>query len=154
MITIYVEQIILASPPQVIAQLLKHNQQHLFFNAKFELLQTEDRGEVSGGKGTLRQVKIGFIHFVEEIMLADDEHISYKIVGNSPVREHQGDIFVSTINEQNTQSKLVYIITFKAPKWLPDALLKFFVGTDIKSAMKKLALHFEKIASTKGELTR
>ncbi|WP_232771405.1 SRPBCC family protein [Colwellia sp. 12G3] len=148
MITIEVTQKIEAPVAQVSQVLLDHAQLDRFFNAKIILIKAQNNGELIGGKGAVRQISIGKIVFEEEIISASNEHICYRIIGNWPVSDHQGDIHltsqltpqVTSLDSSTTQ--LDYIIKFNGPKWLPSILLKFFVGRDINNAMKKLALHF------------
>jgi len=154
MITIVVKQQVPAPLEQVSQALLAHAQLDRFFNAEIKLLKSENDGELVGGKGAIRQIAIGKIVFNEEIISASNEHICYRIVGNWPVSNHQGDIRltsfiasqvkpeVTTLGGDKRSTNIDYLIVFKGPKWLPDFLLKFFVGRDIKNAMKKLALYF------------
>jgi len=154
MITIVVKQQVPAPLEQVSQVLLAHAQLDRFFNAQIEQLKSEDDGELIGGKGAIRKISIGKIVFQEEIISASHEHICYRIVGNWPVSNHQGDIRltsfiapqvkpeVTTLGGDKPSTNIDYLIQFKGPKWLPGFLLKFFVGRDIKNAMKKLALHF------------
>lgn len=142
MITIKVTQKILASAENVSQVLLEHRQLDRFFNAKFKLVKSQNSGELIGGKGAIRQVSIGKIVFEEEILTASNEHICYQIVGNYPVSDHHGDIQLISRGDDNQTTQLNYVIKFNGPKWLPSFLLKFFVGNDIRKAMKRLAQHF------------
>jgi len=142
MITIAITQQILAPVELVSQALLDHAQLNRFFNAEIKLIKKEHNGELSGGKGAVRQIAIGKITFEEQIISASIEHICYRIIGNKPVAQHQGDIRLTTLGDGKS-TQLDYIITFKGWKCLPDFLLKFFVARDIKNAMKKLALHFD-----------
>ena len=166
MITIVVKQQVAAPLEQVSQVLLAHAQLDRFFNAKIKLLKSENDGELVGGKGAIRQISIGKIVFNEEIISASNEHICYRIVGNWPVSDHQGDIrltsFIApqvkseipTLCEDKQSTNIDYLIQFKGPKWLPDFLLKFFVGRDIKNAMKKVALHFSTEYCLKEQTTK
>ncbi|AAZ25008.1 hypothetical protein CPS_3619 [Colwellia psychrerythraea 34H] len=142
MITIEVTQKVLAPAEQVNQVLLDHLQLGRFFNAKFKLIKIQNKGELIGGKGAIRQISIGKIVFEEEIISATNEHICYRIVGNWPVSDHQGDIQLTSFDVDNQTTQLDYVIKFNGPKWLPAFLLKFFVASDISKAMKKLAEHF------------
>jgi len=144
MITIKVEQQVPASVEQARNTLLDHQQLDRFFNAKFSIIKKENNGELTGGKGAVRQVTIGKIIFQEQIISADNNHICYRIIGKGPVSAHQGDIYLTAVDASSTQAgtQLDYIIKFIGPKWCPDTILKFFVERDIQKAMKKLALHF------------
>jgi len=166
MITIVVKQQIPAPLEQVSQALLAHAQLDRFFNADIKLLKSEDVGELVGGKGAIRQISIGKIVFNEEIISASHEHVCYRIVGNWPVSNHQGDIRltpyiapqvkpeVTTLNGDKASTNIEYLIQFTGPRWLPDFLLKFFVGRDIKNAMKKLALHFTTEYSLKSQVNK
>ena len=169
MITINVTQQVLAPVALVNQALLEHSKLDRFFNAKIKQVKNENDGELVGGKGAVRQISIGKIVFEERIISASNGHICYRIVGNWPVSDHQGDIRltsyitpqVTPLADDNTSTKLDYVISFNSPKWLPDFLLKFFVERDIVNAMKKLALHFSvehsatagalKVGSSTGE---
>jgi len=151
MITIKVEQQIPAAVEKVIYILLEHQHLDRFFNAKFSIVKRENDGELTGGKGAVRQVSIGKIVFKEQIISAEDNHICYRIIGKGPVSEHQGDIYLTTVDGEKTAdspfrkaaTQLNYIIEFTGPKWCPNGILKFFIERDIQKAMKKLAEHFE-----------
>ena len=169
MITINVTQQVLAPVALVNQTLLEHSKLDRFFNAKIKQVKDENYGELVGGKGAVRQISIGKIVFEERIISASNGHICYRIVGNWPVSDHQGDIRltsyiapqVTPLADDNTSTNLDYVISFNSPKWLPDFLLKFFVERDIVNAMKKLALHFSvehsatagalKVGSSTGE---
>ena len=142
MITINVTQKILAPVEKVNQVLLEHLQLDRFFNAKFTLIKSQNNGELNGGKGAIRQVSIGTVVFKEEIISASNEHICYRIIGNYPVSAHQGDIQLKSLGIDNKSTEVNYIIKFLGPKWIPPFLLKFIVVSDIRKAMKKLALHF------------
>jgi hypothetical protein len=143
MITIEITQKILAPLSQVSEALLAHANLDRFFNAKIELVTSENDGELLGGKGAVRQIAIGNITFEEKIISATLEHICYRIIGKGPVSNHQGDIRLTPTGDDNQSTQLDYVIQFKGPSWLPDFLLKHIVGRDIKNAMQKLALYFE-----------
>ena len=83
MILITIKQTLNAQPKQIISTLLDHQQLHRFFNAKFKLLQAQNEGQIEGGKGAVRQVKIGKITFSEQVISADQNHISYQISTHS-----------------------------------------------------------------------
>lgn len=142
MITIEVTQKVLAPAEKVSQVLLEHLQLDRFFNAKFTLIKIQNSGELIGGKGAIRQVSIGKIVFEEEVISASNEHICYRIVGDWPVSDHQGDIQLTPLGVDNQTTQLDYLIKFNGPKWLPSFLLKFVVGCDIRKAMKNLAQHF------------
>ncbi len=101
MISITVAQEILAPANKVAEVLLNHAQLGRFFNAKISLIKPENQGELKGGQGAVRQVSIGKITFKERILSANYHHICYQIIGNKPVANHQGDIYL-TINSNVT----------------------------------------------------
>jgi hypothetical protein len=142
MITLEVTQKVLAPAEQISQVLLDHLQLDRFFNAKFTLTKIQNKGELMGGKGAVRQITIGKIVFEEEIISATHDHICYRIFGNWPLSDHQGDIQLTSLDVDNQTTQLDYVIRFNGPKWLPSFLLKFFVASDINKAMKKLAKHF------------
>ena len=147
MISISVKQSIATSPSQVMEVLLRHEHLNQFFNATFVLLKTQNKGEISGGKGAVRQVSMLGGKFQEQIISADNKHISYQIIGNNPVAEHRGDIYFYMDNNSPELSttlitKVTYNINCIAPWWIPDFVLSFFVKKDITQALKKLATHF------------
>ncbi|MFT5814629.1 MAG: hypothetical protein ACI9VT_002390 [Psychroserpens sp.] len=142
MITLEVTQKVLAPADQISQVLLDHLKLDRFFNAKFTLIKIQNKGELIGGKGAVRQIAIGKIVFEEEIISATHDHICYRIVGNWPISDHQGDIQLTSLDVDNQTTQLDYVIRFNGPKWLPSFLLKFFVASDINKAMKKLAKHF------------
>jgi hypothetical protein len=142
MITINATHQIFAPAALVSQALLDHPQLDRFFDAKFKLMKTQDVGELKGGKGAIRQVTLGRIVFEEEIISANNEHICYRIIGNKPVSDHQGDIQLTSIGKDSEATQIDYVIRFNGPKWLPSFLLAFFVERDINKAMTKLAEHF------------
>jgi len=173
MISITVAQEILAPANEVAEVLLNHAQLGRFFNAQISLVKPENQGELKGGQGAVRQIRIGKITFKERILSANYHHICYQIIGNKPVANHQGDIYLTTnsdvtnspnnrsvhskdntdltnIEETNKEATnpsfthVNYIIKFNGLAWLPDLLLKFLVKRDISAAMQGLAEHFIK----------
>jgi len=142
MIKIEVKQHILAPVDQVVKTLLAHQQLDRFFNAKFQLIKTQNAGEIKGGKGAVRQITIGKIVFEEQIVSASHNHICYRIIGKGPVFDHQGDIYLTPDDVDIKSTQLDYVIKFKGPKWLPDFILMFLVERDIQNAMNKLAVYF------------
>ena len=141
MILITIKQTVNAQPKQIISTLLDHQQLHRFFNAKFMLLQAQDEGQIKGGKGSVRQVKIGKITFSERIISADQNHICYQIVGDKPVANHRGDICLAANKEPNV-TELNYYIRCSAPWWIPNALLKYVITKDITQALNNLNNYF------------
>jgi len=147
MISITLKQNIPAPPSQVRDTLLEHEKLNRFFDADFSLIQKQNDGEIKGGQGAVRQVKMIGVTFEERIISADHNHISYQIVGNKPVANHRGDILFC---EDKTSSipitKITYHIKCKTPWWLPSFVLSFFIKKDIAQALEKLVIHFKRSA--------
>ena len=144
MISITVKQKVTAKPSQIRKTLLEHKQLDRFFNADFSLIKKQNEGEIKGGKGAIRQVSMIGVKFEEQILSADDNHISYQIIGNKPVAEHRGDIyFCSDSNSVMPMTEITYNINFKAAWWQPSFILIFFIKKDITQALKKLAVNYE-----------
>ncbi|PKG99249.1 SRPBCC family protein [Paraglaciecola sp. MB-3u-78] len=147
MISISLKQSLAARPSQVRETLLDHEHLNRFFNATFLLLKTQNEGEIRGGKGSIRQVSMLGGKFQEQIISADDKHISYQIMGNKPVALHRGDISFDTDNSSAmATTEITYNISCKAPWWIPSFVLGFFIKKDITQALKKLATHFKDVA--------
>lgn len=143
MISIAVKQTINATPLQIKEILLEHEQLNRFFNAEFILIRKQNEGEVKGGKGATRQISMMGVKFEEKIVSADNNHISYQIIGNKPVSEHRGNIYFSQDNNTTTPNTEVnYNIRCKAPWWIPTFVLSFFIKKDVKQALSKLAIKF------------
>jgi hypothetical protein len=148
MISISVKQTIAAKPSQVRDILLEHEHLSRFFNANFLLIKTQNETEVRGGKGSIRQVSMLGGKFQERIISADNRQISYQIIGNKPVSQHRGDIYFHTNNNSPEPStapitEITYNIICKAPGWIPEIIVGFFIKKDITQALKKLASHFK-----------
>ena len=143
MISINLKQMIAATPVQIRDVMLEHQQLNRFFNADFLLIKEQSEGEIKGGKGAVRQVNISGIKFEEQIISADNNHISYQIIGNKPVADHRGEIHFSIDNNAATpMTEITYKICCKTPWWLPSFILSLFVKKDITLALKKLSLSF------------
>ncbi|NQZ22699.1 MAG: SRPBCC family protein [Colwellia sp.] len=144
MISINITQNIAATPSQISEVLLEHEQLNRFFNADFQLIKKQNEGEIAGGKGAVRQVSMLGIKFKEQIISADNQHISYQIMGNKPVAEHRGDIYFYEDNNTVTpMTQVNYKISCKAPWWLSSFVLGFFIKKDIAQALNKLANNFK-----------
>ena len=145
MISINLKQKIAATPAQVRDVLLEHDQLNRFFDADFKLISKQNEREIAGGKGAIRQVSMLGVKFKEQIISADNQHISYKIMGNTPVAEHRGDIYFYEGNNTVTpMTEVNYKISCKSPWWLSSFVLGFFIKKDIAQALKKLALSFKR----------
>ena len=143
MVEIKVKRAVAATPEQIRSVLLAHADLGRFFNAHFTLLVPQEPGEISGGKGTIREIKMQGTTFKEQIIAADNSHISYRIIGSKPVAQHRGDIYLNTINEESSLTEVNYHISCIAPFWVPDFILAFFIKKDISQALKKIARYFQ-----------
>ena len=143
MISIDLTQKIAATPSQISEVLLEHEQLNRFFNADFQLINIQNEGEITGGKGAVRQVSMLGVKFKERIISADNQHISYQIMGNKPVAEHRGDIYFYEDNAETPMTEVNYKISCKAPWWLSSFVLGFFIKKDIAQALNKLANNFK-----------
>jgi len=139
MISIVVKHILHATPLQIKEILLEHAQLNRFFDAKFKLVRKENEGEIKGGKGAIRQISMMGVKFEERIISADNNHISYRIVGNKPVADHRGDIlFSQSDNVETPFTEVTYNINCKPPWWMPSFILSFFIKKDVREALSKL----------------
>jgi hypothetical protein len=143
MVEIKIKRAVAATPEQIRSVLLAHADLGRFFNAHFTLLAPQEPDEISGGKGTIREIKMQGTTFKEQIIAADNSHISYRIIGSKPVAQHRGDIYLNTINEEPSLTEVNYHISCIAPFWLPDFILAFFIKKDISQALKKIARYFQ-----------
>ncbi len=140
MVNVDVVQVIAAAPDEVSKILLDHQNAGQFFDAKFFVAKIEDEGEVFGGKGAIRHVNVAGVKFSEQILLANDSHIRYAIVGDRPLRGHQGNIYLEELSPSSTSVR--YTIVCQAPKWLPDKLVEFLLSQAMKKALVKINKHF------------
>jgi hypothetical protein len=145
MVNVNVVQVIAAASNEVSKILLDHQNAGQFFDAKFILAKTADDGEVSGGKGAIRNLNVAGVKFSEQILIANDNHIRYAIIGDRPLSGHQGNIY---LEEQSSSSTSVrYTIVCEAPKWLPDKLVEFLLSQAMKKALVKINKHFVALAN-------
>lgn len=140
MVNIDVHQHIMASCEDICAVLLDHEQLPRFFDAKITLAKPENTGEVAGGIGSIRDVNVLGIKFSETILLASSDHIRYAILGQWPLKNHQGDIYLSA--NALGQTLVRYTITCEGPSWLPDSLVALILRQGIEKGLLKLAQHF------------
>ena len=145
MVSINLKCTLFAPPEKVAAILLEHAYLERFFNAQFSQLKPHNKGEMKGGAGSIRQVKTPLVAFNEQIIHASSNHICYRIMGDKPVENHQGDIYLTPFEyEGNTATALRYCIAFRPPWWMPDSLIKLLVKHDISQALKKLQHYFKR----------
>ncbi|MGB2740284.1 MAG: SRPBCC family protein [Cognaticolwellia sp.] len=145
MVNVDVVQEIAASANEASKILLDHQNAGRFFDAKFIVAKTADAGEIFGGKGAIRDLNVAGVKFSEQILIANSNHIRYAIVGDRPLKNHQGNIY---LDEQNpTLTSVRYTIVCQAPKWLPDKLVEFLLSHAMNKALVKINQHFLALAS-------
>jgi hypothetical protein len=81
-------------------------------------------------------------------MTAENYYVSYQIVGKKPVSCPSGDIYIHTDNHipkllTPPITDVSCNISRKAPWWIPDFVLSFFIKKDVLQALKKLAIYFK-----------
>ena len=140
MVNVYYQKNITATPQVLHDALLDHQNLSDFFNASFKVLRAENHGEVSGGKGCVREVTILGVRFKEEIIQADANGIEYRVVDDFPVKAHWGVIRFSA---QGCQTKVSYRITCRAPWYMPNWLLTRLLQNDIEQCLDKLGARFD-----------
>ena len=144
MVNVDVVQEIAAGVSDVSKILLDHQNAGRFFDAKFTVAKTENNGEIFGGKGAIRDLNVAGVKFSEQILIANANHIRYAIVGDRPLKNHQGNIY---LDEQNpTLTSVRYTIVCQAPTWLPDKLVEFLLSHAMKKALVKINQHFLALA--------
>ncbi len=136
---IHLTRLINAEIALLLPTLLEHEHLSRFFNATFEIKRHEHGGEILGGKGCLRQVETRGSRFVEEITKADLSGIQYQIVGEGPLKNHQGDIHFTVVDGG---TRVDYYIQGEVVGWVPDFLFTFVVKRDIAKALDNLVRHF------------
>ncbi len=144
MISITLNQFVPAAPAQVHTVLLQHEKLDRFFDADFHLVASQHQGELEGGVGSVREVRLSGVRFCEQITHTDASQIRYKIVGKAPVTNHQGHIQLNPDGKNLTGTQLQYHIQFCSPWYLPAPLLKYLVHKDTARALLRLAEYFEK----------
>lgn len=144
MINVDVRQEVLASPQDICALLLDHENLPRFFDAKIKLSRHENTGELLGGRGSIRDVNVLGIKFSEEIVSASLNHVCYAIIGDWPLKGHQGNIYLSVDASNKNKTFLQYTITCHGPKWLPDWLIELVLSQGIEKGLMKIAKYFSK----------
>jgi hypothetical protein len=141
---ILVKQSVAASQEALLKTLLAHEQLDRFFNGRFCFVHSQDKNEIKGGKGCVREIKTAGLTFQEQIVKANIEGIQYKIIGDFFLKKHFGRIaFSPIINRSGVYTNVEYSITFHVSWYLPSRLIKYFVERDITKAMQKLKRHFD-----------
>ena len=140
MLKIKLCQRVSATPAEVRKLLLDHANLGCFFSAKCELVAGQNSPELDGGVGTIRRVTMRGSNFLEQVVVADDCHIAYQIIGDGPVTEHRGDIYLA---RDGLATNIDYLIECKAPWWQPDWLVALVIKKDIGSGLEKIAQYFE-----------
>lgn len=140
MVNVHYKKNIAATSIQLRDTLLNHQHLSDFFNASFSVLKKENSGEITGGKGCVREVTILGVRFKEEIVHADLTRIEYRVVNNFPVKQHKG--LIEFTPHQNTTT-VSYRITCAAPWYLPSWLLQRLLQNDIEQCLNKLGARFD-----------
>lgn len=146
MINILVKQTIAASSEALLQTLLDHEQLDRFFNANFYVVHSQEKNEIKGGKGCIREIKTAGFTFQEQIMKANSDEIHYQIIGDFFLKQHFGRIVFSSNSNGNSSAvstSVEYSIAFHVPWYLPSWLIKYFVESDIIKAMRKLKVYFD-----------
>lgn len=140
MVNVDVLQQVAATPNEISKVLLDHQHLGRFFDAKFSLTSIADDGELAGGKGAIRKVTVAWVNFSEQVLLATSTHIRYAIVGNKPLSNHQGDIYLTEQSPNLTSVR--YTIVCNGPKWLPDKWVEILLAQAMKKALIKIHHYF------------
>lgn len=135
MLVVESQKQIACSADTLLNALLDHSNLDRFFNAKFKVLKPADKGEISGGKGCIRQVSILGISFEEQIVQAEQAGICYRVLNDFPVRQHRGEIHFHKIGEHTQVS---YRIQCQSPWYIPKFILKSIIQKDIQQCLNRL----------------
>jgi hypothetical protein len=127
------------TPEVLLSTLLDHANLNNYFDAKFTVLSPADPDEIKGGRGCIREVRTFGIRFNERISGASTDGISYEIVGNFPMKSHQGNI---SFEQEKGQTRVTYEITCIPLWYTPKRLMKFILDSQIKTAFKNLGKAF------------
>ena len=138
MITISIQQQVSATSQQLLALLTDHENLDRFINAKFKIVKQGD-GELVGGIGCQRQISTLGQCFIEEITQADESGIHYHIVGDKPLKNHQGTI---DFKPADNGVLIDYKIVGEPPFYQPKFIVKWLIERDIRRGMVKIAKHF------------
>lgn len=140
MVNVDVMHMVAAAPNEISKLLLDHQQLHRFFDAKFAVAKTADDGEPAGGKGAIRNVSVAGVKFSEQVLFTSSNQIRYAIVGDKPLSNHQGNIYLAA--QTPTQTSVRYTIVCNGPKWLPDKWVEFLLAQAMKKALVKINQYF------------
>lgn len=136
MIKIRLTKVIASDAVSIMKLLLAHDQLEQFFSGKFVQTKSAGHGEPQGGYGAIRKVTLHGQTFFEQIVFANQEHIRYRIIGEGPVSNHQGDIMLLS---QGDDTLIEYSIVCQAPWWQPQFIVKAIISHDIRQGLNKLA---------------
>ena len=139
MLNIKFSKTINSSPAVVRELLLDHANLGLFFNAKYELVKAQNSDELPGGVGAIRRRTMRGSTFLDQIIVAGDQHIAYKITGKGPVTNHRGDIYLTN---NGLATNLDYTIKCSAPWWQPDWLVALVIKHDIGKGLDNIVQYF------------
>ena len=144
MLNIIVKESIAASPEVLLKTLLEHEQLDRFFNASFGVVHSQDKNEIVGGKGCIREIQTVGLTFQEQIVKADRNEIQYKIIGDFFIEKHFGRIVLHPkSNRLSIYTNIEYSIAFQVSWYLPSRLIKYFIERDITKAMHKMKEYFD-----------
>ena len=139
MLNIKFSKTINSSPAVVRELLLYHANFGLFFNANYELVNAQNSYALPGGVGAIRRLTMRGSTFLEQIIVAGDQHIAYKITGKGPVTNHRGDIYLTN---NGLATNLDYTIKCSAPWWQPDWLVALVIKHDIGKGLDNIVQYF------------
>lgn len=135
MVHIFCQKMIKAQPYELCRMLLDHEHLSDYFNATFKVVKKADAGELRGGKGCVREVKILGVRFLEKIVKADEEEIHYCVLDDFPVKAHSGRI---CFQREGGSTLVSYTISCEAPWFIPNWLLQKILQRDVEQCLYKL----------------
>jgi hypothetical protein len=135
MLVVEYQRQISCSADTLLNTLLDHRNLERFFNAKFKVLKPANKGEVTGGKGCIRQVSILGISFEEQITQADHTGIYYRVLNDFPVHQHRGEI---RFHKTDEHTQVAYRIQCQSPWYIPKFVLKAILQKDIQQCLNRL----------------
>ncbi|MCG7564283.1 MULTISPECIES: SRPBCC family protein [Pseudoalteromonas] len=137
MVNVRCHRDIAATPHEVMETLLDHPRLDRFFNAQFKVVHSAVHPAIRGGSGCIREVRMLGLRFYEQIQHADPGSIRYQIVGDFPVKKHQGEIRLRQI-DNNTSTRIDYHVRFAPPWYLPGFIIRHLITRDINLALTRL----------------
>jgi len=133
---IHLQQKVTMPSQKLLILLTDHARLSRFFNATFNVLNVSTNSLLAGGEGCLREVTTRGSTFIEEIVKADHQGIEYRIVGDKPLKNHQGIIrFIA----DESYMTIDYRISGQVVGWLPSFIVKYVIEKDIQKALSRIA---------------